>query len=144
MDEQARQIFAEAYATIERVEKMTTEIIPNRDVPVEKSWGSPEYHRRQVLDMEQDEQQEDPQTLNNWADTKIAAALDRFSEEYSENVINIVFTRMEKHKKAAQTEINQLKTQVAELRGEVNLLRELLKGNVKDIRPTAVSRKDIA
>jgi hypothetical protein len=68
--------------------------------------------------------------------------LDRFSAEFSDAVVDLMFERMNKHKKAAETEINQQKIEVAELRGEMNLLRELLKGNMKDIGPSI--RKDVA
>jgi hypothetical protein len=105
-----------------------------------EKWGSPEFHKRQLVRQQEEQQQREVQdsqdnydAWNNWADSKIAAALDRFNTEYSDTVVDLMFTRMDKHKKAAEAEINQLKTELAELRGEMNLLRELLKGNVKDI-----------
>jgi hypothetical protein len=115
---------------------------PTMDIPAER-WGSPEFHKRQ-LDIQQEEQQarralsyeqqevQDPQehsdAWNNWCDHRIAD----FLNSYTDTLIPMVFTRIEKAKQAADTELNQLKTEVAELRGEVNLLRELLKGR-KDI-----------
>jgi hypothetical protein len=108
-------------------------------VEIADKWGSPEFHKRQLFRQREEQQQEvqDPQEYydawNNWVDTRIAAALDKFNTEYSEAVVDLMFGRMDKHKKAAETEINQLKTEVAELRGEMNLLKELLKGNVKNI-----------
>jgi hypothetical protein len=111
------------------------------DVDVPEKWGSPEFHKRQLVRQQEEQQRrevQDPQenfdAWNDWADTRIAAALDRFSAEYSDAVVELMFGRMDK-KTAAETEINQLKAEVAELRGEMNLLRELLKGNVKDIGP---------
>jgi hypothetical protein len=114
-----------------------------------EKWGSPEFRSRRLAMQRAEQQQrevQDPQenfdAWNDWADTRIAAALDKFSTEYSDAVVELMFGRMDKHKEAAETEINQLKTEVAELRGEMNLLRELLKGNVKDIGPAI--RKDVA
>jgi hypothetical protein len=118
-------------------------------VDTSEKWGSPEFHQRQLARQQEEQRQQevqDPQenydAWNDWADTRIAAALDKFSTEYSDAVVELMFGRMDGHKKAAETEINQLKTEVAELRGEMNLLRELLKGNVKDIG--LAIRKDVA
>jgi hypothetical protein len=108
-------------------------------VDTSEKWGSPEFHKRQLIRQEEErqqevqEQQENYDAWNEWADTKIAVALDKFNTEFSDAVVDLMFERMDKHKKAAETETNHLKTAVAELRGEMNLLRELLKGNVKDI-----------
>jgi hypothetical protein len=114
-----------------------------------EKWGSPEFHKRQLVRQQEEQRQQevqDPQenydAWNEWADMRIAAALDKFSTEYSDAVVELMFGRMNKHKEATETEINQLKTEVAELRGEMNLLRELLKGNVKNIGPAI--RKDVA
>ena len=118
-------------------------------VDTAEKWGSPEFHQRQLIRQQEEQRQQevqDPQenfdAWNEWADTRIAAALDKFNTEYSDAVVDLMFGRMDKHKKAAETEINQLKTEIAELRGEMNLLRELLKGNVKDIGPAV--RKHVA
>ena len=118
-------------------------------VDTAEKWGSPEFHKRQLVWQHEEQQRreaQDPQenddAWSNWADNKIAAALDKFSTEYSDAIVELMFGRMNKHKKAAETEINQLTTVVAELRGEMNLIRELLKGNVKDIVPAI--RKDVA
>jgi hypothetical protein len=117
-------------------------------VDTAEKWGSPEFHNRQLVRQQEEQQREvqDPQenydAWNDWADSKIAAALDKFGSEYSDAVVDLMFERMNKHKKAAETEINQLRIEVAGLRGEMNLLRELLKGNVKDMVPAI--RKDVA
>jgi hypothetical protein len=118
-----------------------------------EKWGSPEFHERQLVRQQEEQRQEaqqheaqasqqDYDAWNEWADTRIAAALDKFSTEFSDAVVELMFGRMDKHKKAAEIETNHLKTAVAELRGEMNLLRELLRGNVKDIG--SAIRKDVA
>ena len=57
----------------------------------------------------------------------MAAALDEFNTKYSEAVVQLMFGRMNKHKKEAEAKINELKNEVAELRGELTVLRDLLK-----------------
>jgi hypothetical protein len=122
--------------------RYATPVAADDYVPDEKF---PIARRKRRLDTmpEQQEAQPDWDGWNKWADNRVAEALDRFSEEYSKTVIELTFGRMDKHREMALTEISQLKTELAELRGEVSLLRELLKGsNVKDITPAI--RKDIA
>jgi hypothetical protein len=112
-----------------------------------EKWGSPEFHQRQLVRQEEAQQQgaqqqeaQDRQVnydaWNGWADAKII----QFCDIYSDQLLEIIFTRMNdkiiKVKEAAHTEIEQLKSQVSELRGEMNLLRALLQGgsNVKEVR----------
>jgi hypothetical protein len=116
--------------------------------PPAERWGSPEFHKRQsaasALQDRQQQEVEDPQAnyeaWNNWCDQKIAD----FLNQYTDTLIPMVFNRIEKARQIAERQLTELKTEVAELRGEVNLLRELLKGssNVKDI--SHKMRKDIA
>ena len=100
----------------------------------------PVVRRKRTLDQVQyrrqgQVQQEEEQYLNarnsadwnNWLDTRMAAALDRFNTEYSEAAVQLFFGRMTKHKKEAEEKINELKNEVAVLRGEVNVLRDMLK-----------------
>lgn len=122
-------------------------------VDTAEKWGSPEFHKRQLIRQAEAQQQEAQQqkaqdrqvnydAWNGWADAKII----QFCDIYADQLLEIVFTRMNdkiiKVKDVAHIEIEQLKSQVSELRGEMNLLRELLRGNVKDIGPAI--RKDVA
>jgi hypothetical protein len=107
--------------------------------PAEK-WGSPEFHKRCKQQEEQSvrrsyEQQEvaDPQAdhaaWNNWCDQRIADFITQVSETA---LVPMICGRIAKAKQAAQDELNQLRNEVAELRGEMNVLRELLKAGAKD------------
>jgi hypothetical protein len=150
--EYAKQVLDAAWATVERIDNMPKrepvvddpgelrQMAQLLDVVPVKQFIRP-VGRERGLDMQQ-EKEPNWDGWNGWLDTRVSAILNKFNEDYSKTVIELMFGRMDKHKKAAETEINQLKTEVTALRGEVNLLRELLKGNVKDI--TTAIRKDIA
>jgi hypothetical protein len=95
---------------------------------------APMKRRERGLDTLPQQQEPNWDGWNNWLDTRVAAALDKFSEAYSDELIKVVFSRMDKHREAAVTEITQLKAELSEMRGELRLARELLLGKVAPMR----------
>jgi hypothetical protein len=62
---------------------------------------------------------------NEWLDIRVADALDRFAEAYSEALINIVFTRISEAKRAAEARAKELEATIRELRAEITVLKEI-------------------
>jgi hypothetical protein len=138
MDEEARKIFEESYRLIDRINNMEMRpAVPNGTPVVETKKFTPVTRRTRGLDT-MPQQEPDWDAWNNWCDKRIA---DFLNQVFTTTLVPMVCGRINKAKQAAADELNQLKTEIAELRGEVNLLCELLKGNVKDITH---ARKDIA
>jgi hypothetical protein len=52
------------------------------------------------------------QTALSVARARVAEALDRFSETYSQEVVSLVFARIEKAKQAAEKQVSKLKLEV--------------------------------
>ena len=76
---------------------------------------------------------------NAWADTKIAAAIKQFAQEYSEEVVEVVFSRMDKHKSAADAKLTKTLGQVvAELRQQ---LRDEIDAKVRELREEIIMKR---
>jgi hypothetical protein len=65
------------------------------------------------------EQAERDRDWNGWLDTRLNAALVGFSKVYSEQVINIVFTRMDKQRAERDKQNAELRAEAQELRQEL-------------------------
>jgi hypothetical protein len=81
---------------------------------------------------------------DDWDDW-LGARLNKFADEYSEAVIRVVFSRMDRFKKASDAQIAQLEATVRELRAEVSALREIIKsgGGNGIVRSEAMPRRTI-
>ena len=135
MDERARKILDDAFATCERVDKMLNNmperqpydpyVPPEREAVVHRTRGldtTPEQRRQ----LRQQEDEANIQGWNRWFDMRHAEALSKFSEEYSKHVVQLMFKRMDDHK-------HELEDQIQELRTEITLLRETRSGNVREL-----------
>jgi hypothetical protein len=68
--------------------------------------------------------------------------LKRFSTAYFETVINVVFARIDKAKRASDAQIRELEATIRELRAEVTVMREVLKGgNVRNMQSGTTAPK---
>jgi hypothetical protein len=105
---------------------------PVVDNVVIEEWTPPKRRERGLDTMPEQQRAAIDAEWNRWLDVRVADALDRFSEEYSKHVIDIVFTRIHKAEDAAKAEIKQLRDEVGQLRAELTLLREIAKGNVRE------------
>jgi hypothetical protein len=137
MNQRARRILGEAFATLDRTADIPTpddELDPDLDEFIESSlepdWTPPAPRVRRKRDTVV--QQAAGEEWNTWMDKRLADALDRFSDAYSDALINVVFKRIDRAKGEADARANELEATIRELRGEVTVLREMTKsgGNV--------------
>ena len=154
MDEKARKVFERAYQTIDRVNAMEIPDEPTLDPELdakiesmlEPDWTPPVPRKRNRRDTPTTppvaiEQQ--TAEWANWIDSRMAAALDRFSDAYSVAVIQTVFSRIDKAKKLADDRADELEATIHELQAEVTVLREMIKSGSNVHIPGSSSHKVI-
>jgi hypothetical protein len=132
MDEHARKIFEEAYDNIDRIDNMKMRE-PAMDDVVVKEWTPPKRRERGLDTVSPEQRFFIDASWNEWLDIRVAAALNNFSEIYSREVVDLMFTRMDKVKADAEVEIQKLREEVGQMRAELTLLRELAKGHVREL-----------
>jgi hypothetical protein len=90
---------------------------------------TPEQRQR----LREEAQAESDTAWGEWFDRRFHQRLSEYMKAYSETVVKVTFERLEKHKRALETEI-------LELRNELNVLREVRAGNVTEL----VRKPDVA
>jgi hypothetical protein len=131
MDERARQILEQAWANVEAIEKMEVREPTIDSIPVER-WTPPVRERRRELDTiphnpAADKEEFDKQ-WDAWFVQRFTQLFEQHMAAFSDAVVEITFTRMDKHRKELQAE-------VAALRQEVALLRAVRDGgNVMELK----------
>jgi hypothetical protein len=135
MDAKARKILEDAFATCERVDAMLKNM-PERepyDPYVVLRKFTPVEGRERGLDtpplQEVDKAAADA-AWNEWFVQRFTQLFEQHMAEFSDTVVEITFTRMDKHRKELQAE-------VAALRTELNLLREIRSGHVMELKKGA-------
>jgi predicted ArsR family transcriptional regulator len=154
----AQRILDKAYATLERtadvprpdlsrrvaqerIEAMEirSQYMPPRRQKMQRSIGRDGLVYK-VTDngaaMPHQQEQETAQAWVDFMDTRVAEALNQFSKAYSDEIVELMFTRMAKIKSEADAEILALKQEIKELRVQMLKLREIAKGNVSELRYT--------
>jgi hypothetical protein len=123
MDERARKILAEAWDNVERIDKMLANMAEREpyDAYAPKEWEPP-VHRTRGLDTTPEQPAATnvapDAAWNEWFDTRFNRNFEAHMAEYSETIVKLTFGRMDRHRKELQAE-------VAALRTELNLLREV-------------------
>jgi len=145
MTPKARRILGEAFATLDRTADIPeNELDPDLDEFIESSlepdWEPPIPRVRKKTDTVAVRQT----SGSDWDDW-LGARLNKFADEYSEAVIRVVFSRMDRFKKASDAQIAQLEATVRELRAEVFALREMIKsgGGNGIVRSDSMPRRTI-
>jgi hypothetical protein len=151
MDERVRKIFERAYETIDRVNDMEMvesgdddeherEISEYIESCLEPDWEPPTPRLRKKTDTVAVRQ-----TLGTDWDDWLGARLNKFAEEYSEMMVRVTFTRMDRFKKASDAQIAQLEATVRDLRAEVFALREMMikNGGSNIVRSDSPPRRTI-
>lgn len=123
MDERARQILDEAWANVERIEKM--EVREPTYAPPERE---PIVRRTRGLDTTPVQNYTpDADAWNAWFVQQFTQLFEQHMAEFSDCVVEIVFTRMDKQRK-------ELEAEIVALRQELTLLREVRNGVVLELR----------
>jgi hypothetical protein len=107
------------------------------DLDFPEKWGSPEFHKSRMVRQQEEQQLEvkHPQgprereqrrpeeaqaksdaAFNAWFDRRFHQRLAEYMTEYSETVVKVTFKRLDAHKRALESEIMALRTEVATLK----------------------------
>jgi hypothetical protein len=143
MTPKARRIFGEAFDTLDRTADIPIDdgLDPDLDETIESmlepDWEPSVRRKRDPVPVQQ-------AAGSDWDDW-LGARLNKFADEYSEMMIRVVFSRMDRFKKASDAQIAQLESTVRELRAEVFALREIIKsgGGNGIVRSEAMPRRTI-
>jgi ribosomal protein L29 len=145
MTPKARRILSDAFATLDRTADIPTpddELDPEVSEYIElcclePDWEPPAPRLRKKRDTVA------TSSASDWDDW-LGARLNKFAEEYSNEIVRVTFSRMDRFKKASDAQIAQLEATVRELRAEVFTLREMIKsGGSSIVRSEATPRRTI-
>jgi hypothetical protein len=136
MDERARKIFNEAWATIDRTADYEA-VPPRRVETLEKPRPVVEVKERKRDTMSATQKAAWDAEWNRWWDTRFKEAINEYNNEAMDCLIPLVFTRIEKIRDAADEKIEKLEAKIAELREEIAV------ANARNVTPIS-SRKDVA